>query len=293
MPHDVNSPPIEALSPFHGKLTDFFMAGAPQLIPLGNTIIYDYFKSFPTVYMHVKNSFSWTDNKTNPDAAADAAKIAAMWIGGQALMVDILLSGMAEVSTALPYIRAMVCGMALSGFTGLWNGATHGKYYEWIPRIWGENYGKTLYGMRNILAFIVGFMGTRNNVGGGPWSTGGHIGLATASAMITDPWLFSTGADYGPDNNTLGFSSGAYLKLVFLHALSLGGISKLLSTRVSPTALGVIVGALNAVFLDNKINPLLTVFFTDHYPVKNPPPHKVPPPTAGRMMSPLVSYTAY
>jgi len=295
MPHHNDDPIVPSAHSSHGGLMDFLVAGAPQLIPIGNSIIYDYFKSFPTVYMHEKTTYGWygKDNVTDSDVAHQIAMGTAMWIGGQALIVDILLSGMAEAGSALPYLRALVCGLSLNGFSGLWNAVPHGKHYEWIPDLYWEDSGKTLGGLQSLLAFLIGFMGTRSNVGGGPWSTGGHIGLATASAMIGNPYLFLTGSDGTPP--TYGFELKDYLMLIVGHVITMGGISKLLSTRVSPTALSVLVGVMNALFQHNKLQALLFPWILKNYPTN--PDHglkPLKPPTSGnRLGGPLIAYTAY
>lgn len=238
-------------------------------------MLVDYVKSFPTVYWNENNHWKGYD-MNNPDTkfSNQIAVGTGMWIGGLALMTDILFSGMAEASSVLPYIRALICGVSYSGFNNLWSPGTHGKYYDWLFNLYEHDQAK-VGGMASLLAFMVGFMGTRNNVGGGPWATGGHIGLATASAMIDNPYVFRTGSS--TDGTPYGFELGKYAGLVFAYALTLGGASKLLSSRVSPTALAVIIGALNVMLQKKRLQSVVWGWFGPPPPITTHPYQ--PPPT--------------
>ncbi len=276
MPHNVNTEPTPKS---HPGFMDFLVAGGPQLIPAGGTLL-DYFKSFPTVYMREKAAFDWEPKDSKiPEHAGIAT---AMWVGGHALITDILLSGSAEVATALPYIRALVCGLAYSTWKDPKNHTS--KFYEWPVKLY-DNDPTELSGIRSLLAFMVGFLGAKNNVGGGPWMTGATIGLATSSAMIFNPFLFHP----HPDKYDLT----EYTKIVIPFTMLMGLLSKLLGSRMSPTAFAMVMGLINATLEKSRLQTLVFKNLAGYdYPPHVPPPI-TPPPHNGRMMTPLVSYTAY
>src|SRR5690349_16494438 len=100
-------------SPKHDYIFSFLMAALPQLIP-GGGIMADYVKSMPTTYMYKLNHTSWATPAEGYTAnfSHQAAFANALWIGGQALTVDILLGSFNELANILPYFRAFVTGSA-------------------------------------------------------------------------------------------------------------------------------------------------------------------------------------
>jgi hypothetical protein len=279
MPHHNDDVVVPTPKLFGTGMMDFLMAGLPQLIP-GGAMIMDYFKSFPTVFFREKKAFGWEyTNDPKSTVPKDIGIATAMWIGGHALMTDILLSSFAEASTSLPYIRALVCGLTYKS----WKDPNESSsLYQWPVKLY---YGdqSDLSGLRSLLAFLVGFLGARNNVGGGPWSTGGHIGLATSSAMIFNPYLFH------PSTDT--YDLGTFMKMVIPYTMTMGMLSKLLSSRISPTAYSVLMGLINAGLEKSKIQNLV---FANLGQYSDPYQHIAPPPYHGhRLIAPLSSYTGY
>lgn len=276
MPHEEHGKAVTAPNNKHEYIWSFLMAALPQLIP-GGGIIGDYFKSFPTVFMYAhKRALGWKGATSPFEKGFGLGN--AMWIGGQAAVVDILLSGFAEANNMLPYIRAFVCGSANQEFSDPYEGAgsafwEKGGLQYWAARL-AQGDEQKLSGMRNLLAFMLGFMGTRNNVGGTPFLTGATIGLATSSALINNPLVFESNLS-GVDPT---YDTKDYVKLVFFYALTMGGMSNLLSSRISPGALNVLAGVLNAILQDKRI---LTPFVLPYLTTRVNIPAIVPPPIVG------------
>jgi len=263
MPHLNDDPVVNPkfkFSPFHGKFTIMAAAGLPQLLTQGPMIL-DYFKSAPFVFFLQKNQLGDLGQPTT-DWADHVAKASCLWLGGQALVVDILLSAFPEMASAVPYLRALVLGLAASGFDHLWfTSGQHGKYYEWIFNLYETN-PTELGGLRSFLAFMLGFLGARGNVGAGPWSTGAHIGLATSSAMITTPYLFKEGT-YRP---YLTYKLHDYVKLIISYTMMMGLGSRILSSRTNPNTYALLMGALNAFMEHGKIQSLVFPYLAANEP---------------------------
>lgn len=266
----------------HADLWAFLIAGLPQLIP-GGGIIADYFKSFPTTFFYKNKLLSGWQN-ISPHFARDGALINAMWIGGQAITVDILLSGFAETSNLLPYMRALVCGIANRYYNaggGFLN--EPGKFpYGWAALLYNFDYN-ALESLYSLWSFLLGFMAVKNNVGGGAVSSAALGGLATGSSMILNPSLF-----YSFDVNPSGLEtagSGTYLKIiagfVFVEAL----VAKILEGRVSATALSVLMGLTNAILRYSLLNTYVANYLKG-VTIGNPSAHP------SRIISPA-SYAYY
>lgn len=251
----------------HASLWAFLIAALPQLIP-GGGIIADYFKSFPTTFFYKNKLLSGWNNKA-PHFARDGALINAMWIGGQAITVDILLSGFAETSNLLPYMRALVCGIANQYFNvggGFLN--EPGKWpYGWAAIIYGSNNPGALESLYSLWSFLLGFLAMKNNVGGSPAASAALGGLATGSSMILNPSLF-----YSFDVNPSGLEtagSGTYLKIIAGFVLVEALVAKILEGRVSQTALNVLIGLTNAVLRYALLNTYVDKYLSG-VTLKNP-----------------------
>lgn len=286
MPHEEHGKAGTTPSVKHDYVWSFLMAALPQLIP-GGGIIGDYFKSFPTVFMFGhKRVLGWQGADSGFEKGFALGN--AMWIGGQAAVVDILLSGFAEANNMLPYIRAFVCGSANQEFSdpytgpgmAFWESPSSGFPY-WAARL-AQGDEQKLAGMRNLLAFMLGFMGTRNNVGGTPFLTGATIGLATSSALINNPLVFES----NPTGIDPTYDTQDYVKLVGFYALTMGGMSNLLSSRISPGALNIFAGVLNAILQDKRI---LTPYVLPYLTTRVNPPHLVKTP----IVPPTLNYAYY
>jgi len=278
--------------PTHGNKYNywmsFFVAALPQLIP-GGGLIGDYIKSMPTTIIFKKNFSSWAPN--------EVALANALWVGGQALSVDIILSGFAELGNALPYIRAFVCGSANQEFNdpyvvpgtqgyenkAFWEG--NGLEYWAVSLAQGGTGDQSkLTSLRALWAFFLAFMAMRNNVGGGPGASAALAGLATGSSMIVTPYVFE---------GTLGsgtYSMKLYWKIIFGMTLIEGLLARVLEGRMSPGALTFIIACLNALLV-SKETKRLVIPYLQSVTIPNPPLQPLSP-TVSRVRFPR-SYASY
>jgi hypothetical protein len=285
------------MSKSHGNKFDywmsFFAAALPQLIP-GGGIIADYFKSLPTTYFFKKNYTTWGGDPFDHQVALANA----LWVGGQAVSVDIILSGFGELSNALPYLRAFVCGSANQEFNdpylfaGTQIGAGKAFWESAGLEYWAANLaqGNTsdqskLTSLHTLWAFLLGFMAMRNNVGGGAAASAALAGLATSSSMIVSPWVFENTTTSPPT-----FAIKLYWKIIIGMTLIEGLVARLLEGRVSPFALTFLIALMNASFASKEMKKIILPYL-QQVVIPDPPLQPLSP-SISRVRHPR-SYTSY
>lgn len=252
---DPKSPPTPSS---HPDLWAFLIAGLPQLIP-GGGIIGDYLKSFPTTYFYKKKRTGWSGD------AGNAAMINALWIGGQAVTVDILLSGFAELANIQPYLRAFVCGTANQYYnTGVSWKEDHFK--SWAMNLAFENPQK-LESLYSLWSFLLGFLAMKNNVGGGAASSAAFAGLATGSSMILNPNVFEIPSYNG---DAYFYDVKSYLMVIATFVFTEALIAKFLEGRVSAFWLNTIIGIINASLRSRELGQRVFGYLRGEQPIVPP-----------------------